>query len=118
MAPHLHVNAVGSDLPGKTELPLEFLKRSVVVPDFSDQAAKEGECQQLGVSDIGPELPAVIRDEALLPEVRDTLSVFDSTGFAIEDLIAMETVIELAESLGVGTAVEIESSANDPPQSV
>lgn len=41
---HVHINAVGSDLPGKIELPLALLRRSLVCPDFKTQALVEGEC--------------------------------------------------------------------------
>ena len=54
--PHLHVNAVGADLPNKFEIPLALLKRSLVVPDFPAQTALEGECQRLEPADIGPPL--------------------------------------------------------------
>lgn len=112
--PGLHINAVGSDLPGKTELPLPLLQRGTVVPDFREQAEREGECQQLNADEIGPDLPSLLKNPDLLPGISDSLSIFDSTGFALEDLIAMEMILELATSLGIGSAMEIESSATDP----
>jgi ornithine cyclodeaminase/alanine dehydrogenase-like protein (mu-crystallin family) len=45
--PGLHVNAVGSDFPGKTELPYGLVESGLVVPDFRPQAELEGECQVL-----------------------------------------------------------------------
>lgn len=48
----LHINAVGSDFPGKTEVPLALLRRAIVCPDFKEQAIAEGECQQLGPDEI------------------------------------------------------------------
>ena len=54
--PWLHVNAVGSDFPGKTELSREFLERSFVCPDFLSQTLIEGECQQISKEHIGPSI--------------------------------------------------------------
>ncbi|MDG2122153.1 MAG: hypothetical protein P8J87_00555 [Verrucomicrobiales bacterium] len=112
--PYLHINAVGSDLPGKTELPLPLLQQSTVIPDFREQAIHEGESQQLEAHEIGPDLPVLLKNPGLLPHVRESLSVFDSTGFALEDLITTEMIFELATELKIGTSVEIESSASDP----
>lgn len=53
---HLHINAVGADQPGKTELPLSLLKNSFVCPDFIDQAMTDGECQQLKREEISASL--------------------------------------------------------------
>ncbi|MGB3560777.1 MAG: hypothetical protein WBA24_19730, partial [Geitlerinemataceae cyanobacterium] len=53
---HVHINAVGADQPGKTELPLSLLKNSLVCPDFIEQAITDGECQQLKREEISPSL--------------------------------------------------------------
>lgn len=112
--PWLHINAVGSDLPGKTEVPLEVLQRGTVCPDFLKQAQHEGECQQLRAEQIGPGIVEVARGAVDLEELRQQLTIFDSTGFALEDLIVMELFLEHAAELGVGTAVGMESLAEDP----
>ena len=83
--PHLHVNAVGADLPNKFEIPLALLKRSLVVPDFPAQTALEGECQRLEPADIGPSLIEIVQNPELVAAARDRTTVFDSTGFALED---------------------------------
>ena len=110
----LHINAIGSDLPGKIELPLAFLRDSLVVPDFTPQAAREGESQQLEASEIGPELHDVIAQPERYDAWRRRHTVFDSTGFALEDLAVIEVVEELAMAHGVGSAIEIEAIGTDP----
>jgi ornithine cyclodeaminase/alanine dehydrogenase-like protein (mu-crystallin family) len=110
----LHVNAVGSDLPGKTELPLQFLRDSLVVPDFTSQASHEGESQQLETGEIGPELHQVVRDPARFAAWQRRHTVFDSTGFALEDLAVLELVEELALAHGIGRRIEIEAIGHDP----
>ncbi len=112
--PWLHVNAVGADFPGKVEVPLSLLKRSIVCPDFLDQALQEGECQQLSPSLIGPSLVDVVQNAEDFGHIRRQISVFDSTGWALEDQVAMQMMLDYATDLGLGTAIDIESISDDP----
>jgi len=111
--PHLHINAVGSDFPGKVEVPLGFLKNSFVCPDFLDQALAEGECQQLNPEDIGPTIAEVVKNPASFDFVKQQRSVFDSTGWALEDQVAMELFLEFAQEMGLGQEIEIEYVPQD-----
>ncbi|MFY0591779.1 ornithine cyclodeaminase family protein [Roseivirga sp.] len=110
---YLHINAVGSDFPGKIEVPLDFLKKSFVCPDFREQAVIEGECQQLLPSDIGPELNHVLKNEKNYAHIRNERSVFDSTGWALEDAVVMELFASYARKLGLGKEMEIEAIEGD-----
>jgi ornithine cyclodeaminase/alanine dehydrogenase-like protein (mu-crystallin family) len=110
----VHVNAVGSDLPGKTELPLHFLQRSLVCPDFPAQALVEGECQQLGPDDIGPSLAELVQNEDRYRDWRQRATVFDSTGFALEDQIVTEVILQCAHEVGVGTRISLENVMGPP----
>lgn len=112
--PWLHVNAVGSDLPGKTELPLSFLEKSFVCPDTLTQACIEGECQQLEPDQIGSSIVEVAKSPNQFADIRTRQSVFDSTGWALEDWVAIELAIELAAEVGVGTSVALELLSADP----
>lgn len=110
---HVHINAVGSDFPGKTELPLSLLKNSFICPDFLDQALVEGECQQLSKEDIGAELKEVVKHPHNYVHIQTQKSVFDSTGWALEDHIVMELFMECAHELGLGQEIKIETIPND-----
>ncbi len=88
--PWLHINAVGSDFPGKVEIPHCLLKSSIVCPDFTEQAIREGECQQLDHSEIGPDLSQLVQSEGRYQEYQNQPSVFDSTGWALEDYLLVE----------------------------
>ena len=115
--PHIHINAIGSDFPGKTELPEDLLRQSFVCPDFRDQAVLEGECQQLLPEDIGPDIVNVLQNPGKYKHIRQQRSVFDSTGWALEDHVALELFMEYAAKLDLGTLVDIESIpdvANNP----
>ncbi len=112
--PHLNINAVGADLPGKTELPLSLLRKAFVVPDFPAQAVNEGECQRLTRDEIGPSLAEVAAAPLKFQSKQQNLSVFDSTGWALEDFIALELASELASKYQIGSHVAIESETRDP----
>lgn len=105
---HLHINSIGADEVGKTELPKSLLQRAFVCVDHRAQALREGESQQLRPHEIGPSLGHLCAypDEAVAP--RSGLTVFDSTGFALEDHLALDVFLAAAEELGLGTKVSIE----------
>ena len=114
LKPSLHINAVGSDFPGKTELPVALLKRALVCPDFRPQAIKEGECQQLDDDDIGPDLVELVQKADRFAGARGGLTVFDSTGWALEDHVMIETLTRHGRRLGLGRWLEIECCPADP----
>ncbi|MEU9523353.1 ornithine cyclodeaminase family protein [Streptomyces sp. NPDC048224] len=110
---HVHINAVGADLVGKTELPLSLLRSALVVPDHLAQARNEGECQRLAEDEIGPDLSTVCRDPESWVKHREGRTVFDSTGYALEDHVALDVLIELAEETGIGERMLIEHLPTD-----
>ncbi len=111
---HLHVNAVGSDFPGKIEVPLGLLQRSLVCPDFTAQAVNEGECQRLTEDEIGPGLVELVKNADDYVGHRASPTVFDSTGWALEDYVIAELLTRYGEETGCGTDVELESISGDP----
>jgi L-lysine cyclodeaminase len=112
--PWLHVNAVGADFPGKVELPSAFANRSFVVPDTLAQCRLEGECQQVSPDRIGPSLSEIMQRSDEFAERRDELTVFDSTGWAVEDDVALRLAVELATAHDVGSEIELERLPKDP----
>lgn len=112
--PWLHINAVGSDFPGKVELPLSHLRRSLVCPDVLEQAVKEGECQQLVPGEIGPPLAEIVAEPDRFVSFQEKLTVFDSTGWALGDQVAMQLLLRHASKLGVGIEIRLEDIGEDP----
>jgi ornithine cyclodeaminase/alanine dehydrogenase-like protein (mu-crystallin family) len=110
---HLHINAVGSDFPGKIEIPLELLKKCFVCPDFIGQAIVEGECQQLEQKDIGADLVEVVQNSDKYAYLQNERTVFDSTGWALEDKIVMDLFLDCASELGLGQELDIEHRPGD-----
>ncbi len=114
LQPHLHVNAVGADFPGKVEVPQSLLKRALVCADFIEQAIAEGECQQLSRDEIGPDLAQLARAPQTYKQWRDQCTVFDSTGWALEDEIVSDILVAQANALGIGSHMMIENQPADP----
>lgn len=112
--PWLHVNAVGADFPGKKELPLSFVRRSLVVPDFREQAEREGECQMLEHAEIGPDIITMLQTNGGNLDGQNRTTIFDSTGYALEDQAAMEMMLELAEAQNIGSMIELVRPPADP----
>ncbi len=112
--PHLHVNAVGADFPGKVELPESVLRRALVCPDVVSQCLLEGESQRLAAHELGPDLVALVQQRHQFEQHRRSLTVFDSTGWALEDLIAAELLLDHAERLGVGFEIDLHPITHDP----
>lgn len=108
----LHVNAVGADFPGKTELAIEALRASVVIPDVVEQCLIEGEAQRLDRSELGPSMVDVLSGVA--PSLVDEFTVFDSTGWSFEDLLAARLFRSHAVRLGLGTEVSLQRTPVDP----
>ena len=111
--PHLHINAVGSDFPGKVEIPLDLLQKSFICPDFIEQAIVEGECQQLERKDIGGGLIEVVQNWDKYAYLQNERTVFDSTGWALEDKIVMDLFLDCASELGLGQELDIEHRPGD-----
>ncbi len=114
LKPWVHINSVGSDVPGKTECPREVVERALVCPDFRPQAMLEGECQQIPDDLIGPSLAQLVKTPDRFTEYREKLTLFDSTGFALEDKVVLEMILAHAARLGLGTALAIEAMPSDP----
>jgi ornithine cyclodeaminase len=112
--PWLHINAVGADFPGKVELPLSYLTDALVCPDVPGQCLAEGEAQQLQPGELGPELAQIVRNAGEYERHQRMLTVFDSTGWALEDLVVAELMTDYALELGLGIEVDLQPPAGDP----
>jgi ornithine cyclodeaminase len=87
-----HINAVGGDCPGKTELHVDILRRSGIFVEYAPQTRIEGEIQQLPVDYPVTEFWEVLAGTSPGRERADQITLFDSVGFAIEDFSALRYV--------------------------
>jgi ornithine cyclodeaminase len=88
----VHLNAIGGDCPGKTELHRDILLRADIFVEFPEQTRIEDEIQQLPADHPVTEMWRVIRGEAPGRRDADQITLFDSVGFAIEDFSALRYV--------------------------
>ncbi len=110
---HTHVNAMGADAAGKHELADEVLLDARVVIDDYEQCIHSGEINvpyAAGVltdDDIDGELGAVVAGTVPGRQPGDGITVFDSTGLAIQDVAAAHAVYEHAREAGRGEGYEL-----------
>jgi ornithine cyclodeaminase len=93
----VHINAVGGDCPGKTELHRDILLRSDIFVEYPPQTRIEGEIQQLDEDHPVIELWRVIRGETEGRRNANQITLFDSVGFAIEDFSALRYIRDQLE---------------------
>lgn len=90
----VHINAVGGDCPGKTELQRERLLRADVFVEFPEEMRIEGEIQQMAANYPVTELWRVIAGQAPGRQSERQTTIVDSVGFAIEDFSALRLVMD------------------------
>ena len=114
VAPGVHVNAVGGDSPGKTEVAPEVLERAAVFVEFEPQTRVEGEIQQMPADFPVTEFWKVLRGLAPGRADANQVTVFDSVGFALEDFSALHFMRDEASALGLVSAIDLIPSLADP----
>ncbi|MBB3180840.1 ornithine cyclodeaminase/alanine dehydrogenase-like protein (mu-crystallin family) [Variovorax sp. Sphag1AA] len=112
--PGMHINAVGGDCPGKTELARGVVEVATVFVEFEPQSRIEGEIQQMPadfkVTEFWRVLAGVVPGRSSEAEV----TLFDSVGFALEDFAALGFMRDQAMALGIGERIELLPEADDP----
>ena len=114
VGPGVHINAIGGDCPGKTELHRDILLRADTFVEYPPQSWIEGEIHQMDRSYSVTELWRVVT--GLAPGRRDVrqITLFDSVGFAIEDFSALQYVRERVAEMGFCEALDMIADPDDP----
>jgi ornithine cyclodeaminase len=110
----VHLNGVGGDCPGKTELHRDILLRSKIFTEFTPQTRIEGEIQQLDADHPVTELWEVISGAKAGRESDRDITLFDSVGFAIEDFSTLRVIRRLVEEHGLGREIDLLPEEGDP----
>ncbi len=110
----VHINAIGGDCPGKTELHRDILMRSAIFVEFPPQTRVEGEIQQLAPDHPVTELWQVMTGKAKGRSDAAQITLFDSVGFAIEDFSALRYVREKIRGTGFYTDLDMVADPDDP----
>lgn len=97
----VHINAMGGDTVGKTELELSILPRSRIVVEYFDQSLIEGEIQRLSKKEatnlVHAEMYELVTGQKKGRENNSEITIFDSVGIALEDYSALRLTYELIE---------------------
>jgi ornithine cyclodeaminase len=112
--PGMHINAVGGDCPGKTELHADVLRASRVFVEYEPQTRIEGDIQQLPADHPVVDLWRVLAKLETGRESARQVTVFDSVGFALEDYSTLRYVHEQSAKRNLGVNVDLVPWADDP----
>jgi ornithine cyclodeaminase len=110
----VHINGVGGDCPGKTELHRDILLRSSIFVEYPPQTRIEGEIQQLDPDHPVTELWQVMAGQTPGRTSEGQVTLFDSVGFAIEDFSALRYVRSKLAETGLGTMLDMIADPDDP----
>jgi len=110
----MHINAVGGDCPGKTELHASVLEAAAVFVEYEPQTRIEGDIQQMSPDFPVTELWRVMSAQASGRTNASQVTVFDSVGFALEDYSALTFIRDIANEYHIGKTVELIPALNNP----
>jgi ornithine cyclodeaminase len=113
-----HINAIGGDSPGKTELPIDLLKRAKIVVEYFPQTEHEGEIQLFKKEErakkVSAELWELVTSVKKIKTHDRDITIFDSVGFALEDFSTLRLVKDLSLKYKIGTEISLVPNLKDP----
>lgn len=112
--PGMHINAIGGDCPGKTELEAAILTRADVFVEYPPQTRVEGEIQQMDPDFAVTEVWRVIAGLATGRTSHEQITLFDSVGFAIEDFSALRYLRDSVAGTDYFEEIDLVASPEDP----
>jgi len=116
IVPGMHLNAVGGDCPGKTELHPDILRRPDVrvVVEFEPQSRIEGEIQQMPADYRVIELAEVLGARSPGRASAHEVTVFDSVGFALEDFSSLRYLRRIHQELRGEQQIDLIPDLDNP----
>ncbi len=111
--PGTHIVAIGADAAGKQELESDITKKSKIVVDSWDQASHSGEINVpvtkkiITKKDIAASLGEVVCGKKQVRKSNKEITLFDSTGLAIQDLYTADLIYKLAKRKRAGKEINI-----------
>lgn len=118
VSPGTHINAIGADAEGKREINDGVLHEAKIFIDDFDQCTHSGEInvpwntEELNEDDIVGEIGDIITGQKQGRTSPDDITLFDSTGLAIQDVAAAHVIYENAVERGFGTSFKLASTDN------
>ena len=114
LEPGMHINGVGGDCPGKTEMHPDVLHGASVFVEYEPQTRVEGDLQQMPAEFPATELWRVLAGKAVGRTDERQMTLFDSVGFALEDYSALRFMRDSARALGLGQPISLIPSMANP----
>jgi ornithine cyclodeaminase len=114
VGPGVHINAIGGDCPGKTELHRDILMRSEIFVEYPEQTRIEGEIQALEDDHPVTELWQVMTGQARGRTDDKQITLFDSVGFAIEDFSALRVIKSAVAETDFFEPLDMLADPDDP----
>ncbi|MFL4471373.1 ornithine cyclodeaminase [Tateyamaria armeniaca] len=110
----VHINAIGGDCPGKTEIAPGILQRGDIFVEYPPQTRVEGDIQQLDPDHPVTEIWQVIAGQVDGRTSDKQITIFDSVGFAIEDFSALRYVRDSIEGTEFFHPLDLLADPDDP----
>ncbi|MEO0402704.1 MAG: ornithine cyclodeaminase [Pseudomonadota bacterium] len=110
----VHINAIGGDCPGKTEIAPGILKRGEIFVEYPPQTRIEGDIQQLDATHPVTEIWQVLAGQAQGRSSNKQITIFDSVGFAIEDFSALRFVRDSIDGTTFYHPLDLLADPDDP----
>ena len=110
----VHINAIGGDCPGKTELHRDIVARAHIFVDYPPQTRIEGEIQQMPADHPVTELWQVITGQTQGRRSAAEVTLFDGVGFAIEDFSALRYVRDRIKDTPYYVDLDLIADPDDP----
>ncbi len=114
VVPGMHINAIGGDCPGKTELDPSILENADVFVEYTPQTRIEGELQQMPEDFVVTEFWRVLTGDAVGRRSPQSVTIFDSVGFAIEDFSALRFVRDSVANTDWYETIDLVVNPDDP----
>lgn len=116
--PGAHINGIGGDCPGKTEIETSLVERSRIVVEYFDQAYIEGEIQRWSKAEarnlVAATLHELVTGKKKGRESNDEITLFDSVGIALEDFTTLVLLYKLAAQYGIGEEIYMVPELTNP----
>ncbi len=114
----MHINGIGGDSKGKTELEASILSRCKIVVEYFDQCIIEGEIQRFNEDEarkkVHAELHELITNKKKGRDNDDEITLYDSVGIALEDFSVLRFIYNLTERHELGEELNLTPVINNP----
>ncbi len=114
----VHINGIGGDCPGKTELEFMILDRSKIIVEYFEQSIIEGEIQRYSYEDakqkVHAELHEIINNNKTGRVNENEITLYDSVGIGLEDYSVLRFTYDLVKKYNIGTELDLVPTIANP----